>query len=254
MLNISIHEHKAKVIKKGSEYCTVLCRFGHVFTIGNGSDLWCKTCQSQDFQSSLISEINSDLCEKDNPLIMISITQYGVATVICPYYHIDDCDVDEIPKNCSICDSITPDNSENVKGAASCEDGTSEDIDDINYLSGYETNSYNESEIQYDTDDVYDEYNGLSSGGYTDDSEDDFINTFNEFKDFDIESYNLDKSIYMTKVRMHNYRPNNIDFNLDILTIQFDNYEFVTGYLDTESEVVESNESLDYSEEIKKDD
>jgi hypothetical protein len=78
------------------------CRFSHMFTYEKLED-WCKICQTPDFQESLISEINAELVELNNNIQIFKVSQYGVATGICPAGHVINYDVDDIPNNCTKC-------------------------------------------------------------------------------------------------------------------------------------------------------
>lgn len=96
----------AKVMDQADSTFSCQCRFSHTFTYEKLED-WCKMCQTPDFQESLISEINAELEELDNNIQVFKVTQYGVVTVICPIGHITDYDVDDIPNECTKCNTRT---------------------------------------------------------------------------------------------------------------------------------------------------
>lgn len=246
----------AKVITQVGGSFTCKCRFSHTFTYEKLED-WCKICQTSDFQESLISEINSELTEQRK---VFTVTQYGTVTIICSNDHITTCDLDDIPNNCRSCNteisrlSVGYENS--IYVTSSADDTSGDNMNDIDYFSNDDIEYITDTELQYETDNSVDEcdsepispvyedmymgYNWFEKWNTISDdhsslqnyreTQNDLFKQFgkymisDEFKNFDIEYDKFDKSIYMKKESISNFRHNNIECNLVTLIERIEEY------------------------------
>jgi hypothetical protein len=83
------------------ESLKVKCRFNHIFILTSGS--WCAECGKDKNMTSIMEEVNKELCDLDRDLQAFQIDSFGIAQLVCSDGHINGHDVDELPTQCVDC-------------------------------------------------------------------------------------------------------------------------------------------------------
>jgi hypothetical protein len=206
--------YSARVVTTSHSGMTCRCRFNHIFKY-NTIDDWCNICKGQDFQDSVISEINEEFTSGCIPFKLFEINCYGVARMICPFDHIYRFDIDEIPNECDKC---TKTQIYDLEYSSDLQIVSSDDGDvDISLKVGSSDDGYRSDSFgDICCDDWFTQFENLSDNDTYDNlshqhNEPSHLNMFKEFELFNInwDDQGLSK-IFVNMNRKSEFRSNNI--------------------------------------------